>query len=491
MRSWSKFGRKSWQDNCFFVCYFSGMNSLSLAMEQKNAQEIGELNTTLECNWYFKNHFRYASSFGDCSEKCGPGKTSRRVFCIKVLLQKYLFNQIHDFTHLRMAVPLPQLSAPRTWSRWRSWIATTTAQFLKMEAGTMQLRWKKETKSPTLISIFMIQVATGEPDECEYYDDWWIFGEEGSGNEDPGEADPEFRRRRRQADGSGDASGDGDEAPDGGNANGTVADGEGGNSTKKEIDLSIFSKRCKPEKVHKGWCWSRFDCTVVGGAMWQHDLWLLSRWILCCRGPLQRRLYGVQDLWRHKVKDQHWTMETCITLCHYQGLVAVGTVSQWQQVWTLLVARPEFVRKLCLAAATTERLPHLLFLRPRDEDEGKQRSREMVRERDITVQSSWQYFQGDTEASASGDDGASEESEEDSDGSGDAAEEEGEDETKCEENKKCQNGKFGKWHIGFLWFNVTDTRLLSGRTHTLPRTKKARLLWVSWGGYFGVPKPQK
>ena len=96
----------------------------------------------------------------------------------------------------------------------------------------------------------MIQVATGEPDECEYYDDWWIFGEEGSGNEDPDEADPEFRRRRRQADGSGDASGDGDEAPDGGN--GTVADGEGGNSTKKEIDLSIFSKRCKPEKVHKG-----------------------------------------------------------------------------------------------------------------------------------------------------------------------------------------------------------------------------------------------
>ena len=101
----------------------------------------------------------------------------------------------------------------------------------------------------------MIQVATGDPDECEYYDDWWIFGEE-SGEEDADEEeDPEFRRRRRrQADGSG--SGDGEEAEEdggdaGGGGNGTVADGEGGNSTKKEIDLSIFSKRCKPEEVWK------------------------------------------------------------------------------------------------------------------------------------------------------------------------------------------------------------------------------------------------
>ena len=100
----------------------------------------------------------------------------------------------------------------------------------------------------------MIQVATGDPDECEYYDDWWIFGEESSGEEadDDEEEDPEFRRRRRrQAEGSG--LGDGEDAGDtgdtGGGGNGTVADGEGGNSTKKEIDLSIFSKRCKPEKV--------------------------------------------------------------------------------------------------------------------------------------------------------------------------------------------------------------------------------------------------
>ena len=115
------------------------------------------------------------------------------------------------------------------------------------------------SKRRAKVDVMVIQVATGDPEECEYYDDWWIFGEEdgSSGEEDDAddEEDPEFRRRkRRQAEGSG--SGDGEDAGDagdaGGGGNGTVADGEGGNSTKKEIDLSIFSKRCKPEKVWKG-----------------------------------------------------------------------------------------------------------------------------------------------------------------------------------------------------------------------------------------------
>ena len=70
------------------------------------------------------------------------------------------------------------------------------------------------------------------------------------------------RRRRRQAEegsgeegeGSGEEEsaegGEVDNEDGGGGGNGTVADGEdGGNSTKKEIDLSIFEKRCKPEKV--------------------------------------------------------------------------------------------------------------------------------------------------------------------------------------------------------------------------------------------------
>ena len=113
------------------------------------------------------------------------------------------------------------------------------------------------TKTVSTCSELVFQVATGDEPECEYYDDWWIFGEEGSGDsaedgEEEEEANFRRRRRRRQADdGSGDGSGDGggEAADGGGGGNGTVADGDGGNSTKKEIDLSIFSKRCKPEKV--------------------------------------------------------------------------------------------------------------------------------------------------------------------------------------------------------------------------------------------------
>ena len=112
------------------------------------------------------------------------------------------------------------------------------------------------SKNVSTCSELVFQVATGDEPECEYYDDWWIFGEEGSGDSaEDGQEEEEAnfrRRRRRQAeDDSGDGSADGgDEAADGGGGgNGTVADGEGGNSTKKEIDLSIFSKRCKPEKV--------------------------------------------------------------------------------------------------------------------------------------------------------------------------------------------------------------------------------------------------
>ena len=35
-----------------------------------------------------------------------------------------------------------------------------------------------------MLNVLAIQVATGDPAECEYYDDWWIFGEESSGDED-------------------------------------------------------------------------------------------------------------------------------------------------------------------------------------------------------------------------------------------------------------------------------------------------------------------
>merc|ERR1712008_444503 len=100
------------------------------------------------------------------------------------------------------------------------------------------------------------EVDTGEEEECEYYDDWWIFGADGSGSGEEEEEEETKKRRRRQAEGSGEeGSGDEAEADDsaseagGEGGNGTVASGDGGNSTKKEIDLSIFSKRCKPEPV--------------------------------------------------------------------------------------------------------------------------------------------------------------------------------------------------------------------------------------------------
>ena len=136
---------------------------------------------------------------------------------------------------------------------------------------------QKGGKSSMLVNVFLIQAATGDPAECEYYDDWWIFGEESSGDEDEDEEeDPEFRlRRRRQTDGSGSGEGEEEAADAGGGGNGTVADGDGGNSTKKEIDLSIFSKRCKPEKVWRVQYMLRFDFNE-GGTMWKYNFRLLS-----------------------------------------------------------------------------------------------------------------------------------------------------------------------------------------------------------------------
>ena len=96
--------------------------------------------------------------------------------------------------------------------------------------------------------------------ECEYYEDPWIFDRDEE-TEQAGEdsTQPSARRRRRQADGSGSGDGSGSEGEEGeeteaegsgeSEGSGTVDEEAGGNKTKKEIDYSLFSRRCKPEKV--------------------------------------------------------------------------------------------------------------------------------------------------------------------------------------------------------------------------------------------------
>merc|ERR1719210_223588 len=64
----------------------------------------------------------------------------------------------------------------------------------------------------------------------------------------------------------------------------------------------------------------------------------------------------------HSKKDV-WSIKPVKTL----GLVAVGTAIQRQLVHPLLDVLQECVRKPCLAAATMEKHPHPLFLRPKDE----------------------------------------------------------------------------------------------------------------------------
>ena len=125
------------------IFYFSpGTSWLSRAMALRNVQGTGE-----SILFYKNSHNcrRYASSFGDCSEKCGPGKMSRRVFCIKVLLQlqlipnKWAKEILCDAS--RTGARFPQRNVLRTWSRWRRTTATTIVPSLQMEVATMQQRY--------------------------------------------------------------------------------------------------------------------------------------------------------------------------------------------------------------------------------------------------------------------------------------------------------------------------------------------------------------
>ena len=71
-----------------------------------------------------------------------------------------------------------------------------------------------------------------EEPECEYYDDWWIFGKDGNGTVGGDEGmivEGGTSDSPEEEDGSGDGSGD----------------------KANEIDYSLFSKRCKPKPVEQ------------------------------------------------------------------------------------------------------------------------------------------------------------------------------------------------------------------------------------------------
>ena len=191
--------------------------------EEMKYEETEDCYGTEECsgNWY-------VSTCGTCSEECGPGKCTRKVFCIKD------------------GQPVDPTDCPEDLKP----LEEEECDNLCEESGS-----GNDTATDT--------------GECEYYEDAWIFNRDQEGEETEEDEEEEFdpiqpesrrRRRRRQAsDGSG--SGDGSGA-DGGEeteeqegsgeseGSGTVEDDEaGGNKTKKEIDYSLFSRRCKPEKV--------------------------------------------------------------------------------------------------------------------------------------------------------------------------------------------------------------------------------------------------
>ena len=172
-----------------------------------------------ECsgNWY-------VSSCGTCSEECGPGTCTRKVFCIKD------------------GQPVAPTDCPEDLKPLEEEECDNLCEESGSGAGN-------ETAA--------------DSGECEYYEDPWIFDREEDGEEAAeasGETEAENVRRKRQAeDGSGSGEGSGaeeDEESDGDGSGdseglGTVEDdGEaGGNKTKAEIDYSICSRRCKPEKV--------------------------------------------------------------------------------------------------------------------------------------------------------------------------------------------------------------------------------------------------
>ena len=122
----------------------------------------------------------FASSWSSCSAECGGGKMTRKVFCIKD------------------GEPAAPDQCPEDMKF--------------MEEDDCGIDPCPEASGD----------ATDET-ECEYYDDWWIFGDGGNSSL---EGEGMIAVGGNSSDDSGSGSGDGN-----------------------EVDLSLFSKRCKPEPV--------------------------------------------------------------------------------------------------------------------------------------------------------------------------------------------------------------------------------------------------
>ena len=130
----------------------------------------------------------YASSWGSCSQECGGGKKTRKVFCIKG----------------GKAVAPDQCVEDQKF----------------MEEDDCN-------EAPCGESSGIGEGSGGTDDECEYYDDWWIFGS-GNGSSPVGEEEGLVA------------------VPAGATG---AEEGSGEGSGAKEIDLSLFSRRCKPPPV--------------------------------------------------------------------------------------------------------------------------------------------------------------------------------------------------------------------------------------------------
>jgi hypothetical protein len=134
----------------------------------------------------------YASSWGACSQECGGGKKTRKVFCIKA----------------GKAVAPDQCAEDQKFMEEDDCNEAPCGETSGLGEGTPD--------------------AAADAEECEYYDDWWIFG---SGNGSAASASsPEEEGLMAAAGGAAEAE----------------EEGSGEGSGGKEIDLSIFSRRCKP-----------------------------------------------------------------------------------------------------------------------------------------------------------------------------------------------------------------------------------------------------
>ena len=161
---------------------------------EENCNEEQRYNATQECfgaeectgTWY-------ASSWSTCSAECGGGKMTRKVFCIKD----------------------GEAAAP--------------------DQCQEDLKFMEEDDCNADACPEASGEGSGDSDEpCEYYDDWWIFGQGGNSS---------IEGEDMIVAGGGEGATSSNSSAEGSGGDDGSGDGAG------EVDLSLFSKRCKPEPV--------------------------------------------------------------------------------------------------------------------------------------------------------------------------------------------------------------------------------------------------